>query len=135
MFLLLLWGENGRTSALGKLRITVGNDNWDELMYFDEFAVGTEFTAGPRQVTEAEVKTFTDLSLLQNRIFLDDAAAQAMGHPKRILPAPLLISLAMGLCQQRGLFDHMFDAAQGSREPKIAFVYRGLPKGVCCDSF
>ena len=85
----------------------MGNDIWGELMYFDEFAVGTEFTTGPRQVTEADVKTFTDLSLLQNRIFLDDAAAQAMGHPKRILPAPLLISLAMGLCQQRGLFDHM----------------------------
>jgi len=48
-----------------------------------------------------------DLSLLKNPIFMDDQAAQAVGHPQRILPAPLLISVAMGLCQQRGLFDHM----------------------------
>ena len=76
-------------------------------MYFDEFAVTAEFATGLRQITEADVKAFTDLSLLQNPIFLDDRAAQAMGHPKRILPAPLLISMAMGLCQQSGLFDHM----------------------------
>jgi len=60
-----------------------------------------------RQITEADVVTFLDLSLLKNPIFLDDKAAQSMGHPKRILPAPLLISVAMGLCQQRGLFDQM----------------------------
>jgi len=45
--------------------------------------------------------------LLKNPIFMDDQAARMVGHPKRILPAPLLISVAMGLCQQRGLFDHM----------------------------
>ncbi len=76
-------------------------------MYFEEFVVETEFATGLRQITEADVRTFLDLSLLKNPIFLDDQAAQAMGHPKRILPAPLLISMAMGLCQQRGLFDHM----------------------------
>lgn len=76
-------------------------------MYFEEFDVETEYATGLRQITEADVKTFLDLSLLKNPIFLDDHAAQAVGHPKRILPAPLLISLAMGLCQQRGLFDHM----------------------------
>jgi itaconyl-CoA hydratase len=76
-------------------------------MYFEEFAIKAEFATGLRQITEADVKAFTDLSLLQNPIFLDDRAAQAMGHPRRILPAPLLISMAMGLCQQRGLFDHM----------------------------
>ena len=76
-------------------------------MYFDEFVVGSEFTTGLRQITEADVESFLNLSLLKNPIFLDDRAAQTMGHPKRILPAPLLISMAMGLCQQRGLFDHM----------------------------
>ena len=76
-------------------------------MYFEEFVVEAEFATGLRQITEADVKTFTDLSLLQNPIFLDDRAAQAMGHPRRILTSPLLISMAMGLCQQRGLFDHM----------------------------
>jgi acyl dehydratase len=76
-------------------------------MYFEDFLVEAEFATGLRQITEVDVKTFTDLSLLQNPIFLDDRAAQAMGHPRRILPAPLLISMAMGLCQQRGLFDHM----------------------------
>ena len=76
-------------------------------MYFEEFAAGAEFTTGLRQITEADVVTFLELSLLKNPIFLDDRAAQSMGHPKRILPAPLLISVAMGLCQQRGLFDRM----------------------------
>src|SRR3989304_5543014 len=76
-------------------------------MYFDEFVVGSEFTTGLRQITEADVESFLNLSLLKNPIFLDDRAPQTMGHPKRILPAPLLISMAMGLCQQRGLFDHM----------------------------
>ena len=76
-------------------------------MYFEEFVAEAEFTTGLRQITEADVVTFLDLSLLKNPIFLDDGAAQSMGHPKRILPAPLLISVAMGLCQQRGLFDQM----------------------------
>ncbi|MFZ3114541.1 MAG: MaoC/PaaZ C-terminal domain-containing protein [Syntrophales bacterium] len=76
-------------------------------MYFEEFAAGAEFATGLRQITEADVVTFLNLSLLKNPIFLDDRAAQSMGHPKRILPAPLLISVAMGLCQQRGLFDQM----------------------------
>lgn len=76
-------------------------------MYFEEFVAGAEFATGLRQITEADVVTFLDLSLLKNPIFLDDRAAQSMGHPKRILPAPLLISVAMGLCQQRGLFDQM----------------------------
>ena len=72
-------------------------------MYFEEFAVDSEYTTSLRKVTEADVKAFLDLSLLKNPIFSYDQAAQAMGHPKRILPAPLLISLAMGLCQQQGL--------------------------------
>ena len=76
-------------------------------MYFEEFVLEDEFATGLRQIVDAEVVTFLDLSLLKNPIFMDDQAAQAVGHPKRILPAPLLISVAMGLCQQRGLFDHM----------------------------
>jgi acyl dehydratase len=76
-------------------------------MYLDEFVVGQEFATDLRQINEVDVVAFLDLSLLKNPIFMDDRTAQAMGHPRRILPAPLLISVAMGLCQQRGLFDHM----------------------------
>jgi itaconyl-CoA hydratase len=76
-------------------------------MYVEDFVVGSEFATGLRQINEADVVAFLDLSLLKNPIFMDDQVAQAMGHPRRILPAPLLISVAMGLCQQRGLFDHM----------------------------
>ena len=76
-------------------------------MYLEDFLVGAEFATDLRQINEADVVAFLDLSLLKNPIFLDDTIAQAMGHPRRILPAPLLISIAMGLCQQRGLFDHM----------------------------
>jgi acyl dehydratase len=76
-------------------------------MYFEEFVLGAEFATGLRQITAAEMAAFLDLSLLNNPIFMDDQAARTVGHPKRILPAPLLISVAMGLCQQRGLFDRM----------------------------
>lgn len=76
-------------------------------MYLEDFVVGDEFATDLRQIDEADVTAFLDLSLLKNPIFLDDRIAQAMGHPRRILPAPLLISIAMGLCQQRGIFDHM----------------------------
>lgn len=76
-------------------------------MYLEEFVINASFSTGPRQITEADLITFLDLSLLKNPIFVDDRAAQMAGHPWRILPAPLLISIAMGLCQQRGLFDHM----------------------------
>lgn len=76
-------------------------------MNLEDFVMGTELSTSLRQITEADVNTFLDLSLLKNPIFMDDQAAQQMGHPQRILPAPLLISVAMGLCQQRGLFDHM----------------------------
>jgi acyl dehydratase len=76
-------------------------------MFLEDFVVGSEFTTGLRQIGEADVVAFLDLSLLKNPIFMDDGIAQAMGHPRRILPAPLLISVAMGLCQQRGLFDRM----------------------------
>jgi acyl dehydratase len=75
--------------------------------------VGAEFATGLRQINDTEVTTFLDRSLLKNPIFMDDQAAQTVGHPKRILPAPLLISLAMGLCQQRGLFDHLVAVVSG----------------------
>ncbi len=76
-------------------------------MYFEEFAVDAEFSTGLRQITETDLKTFLDLSLLNVPIFLDDEAARKVGHLRRILPAPLLISIAMGLCRPRGLFDHL----------------------------
>ncbi|PIP08943.1 MAG: hypothetical protein COX51_01495 [Syntrophobacteraceae bacterium CG23_combo_of_CG06-09_8_20_14_all_50_8] len=60
-----------------------------ENMNLEGFVMGTEFSTSLRQIAEADVKTFLDLSLLKNPIFMDDQAAQQMGHPKRILPAPL----------------------------------------------
>ena len=62
-------------------------------MYFEEFVVGAEFTTGLRQIIEAEVTTFLDLSLLKNPISMDDQAARTVGHPKRLLPAPLFYDL------------------------------------------
>ncbi len=50
-------------------------------MYFEDFIVGSEFATGLRQITEADVKIFLDLSLLKTPIFFDDHVAQAVGHP------------------------------------------------------
>src|SRR3990170_6327612 len=109
-------------------------------MYFEEFVVETEFATGLRQITEADVRVFLDLSLLKNPIFLDYQAAQSMGHPKRILPAPLLISMAMGLCQQRGLFDHMvavleFDYVKFQKPSYMVYLVlrREQGKSLCRD--
>ncbi len=76
-------------------------------MFFEEFEKGQRLTTDTRVVTEVDVARFVELSGLDNPIFISDEGARRAGHPTRLVPGPLLLALAMGLCQQSGLFDHV----------------------------
>lgn len=81
-------------------------------MLFEEYEIGQKIQVGSHTVHEKEVDRFIDLVGLHNSIFMSDEGAQALGHPRRVVPGPLQFSIAMGLGQQAGLFDHMVIGAQ-----------------------
>ena len=76
-------------------------------MYYEEFIPQETLTTGRRQVTVSDLDAFLKLTGLENPIFLSNDGAAAAGHSGRIVPAPFQISIAMGLAQQAGLFDHV----------------------------
>lgn len=84
-------------------------------MYFEEFEPGRRIPVGTRSVSAEEVDRFVDLVGLDNPIFLSDEGAAEAGHPRRLVPGPLQLSLAMGMCQQAGLFDRVVAVAQFDR--------------------
>lgn len=73
-------------------------------MYFEDFEVGMSFTTGRRTVTDNDLDRFIALSGLDNPIFRRPVDPE--GSP-RLVPAPLQLSVAMGLAQQDGIFDHV----------------------------
>ncbi len=81
-------------------------------MFFEEFQIGDTIQVGSHTVENSEVDRFIDLIGLHNTIFLSDEGAQALGHPRRVVPGPFQFSLAMGLGQRAGLFEHMIIGAQ-----------------------
>lgn len=81
-------------------------------MYYEDFTLHETIQAGSRKITGEDVDRFVDLVRLHNRIFLSDEGAREMGHPARVVPGPFQFSLAMGLGQEAGLFDHMIIGAQ-----------------------
>ena len=81
-------------------------------MYFEEFELDGLIEVGTHTVLDSEVDRFIDLIGLHNTIFLSDEGAQALGHKRRVVPGPLQFSIAMGLGQRAGLFDHMVVGAQ-----------------------
>ena len=76
-------------------------------MYWEDFKPGEAVTTGTRQVTIQDLEDFTALSWLDNPLFTSDEGARAAGHAQRLVPAPLQLSIAMGLCQRAGLFDRV----------------------------
>jgi len=76
-------------------------------MYYEDFTLHETIEAGSREVTGADVDRFVDLMSLHNPLFLSDEGARERGHPARLVPGPFQFSLAMGLGQVAGLFDHM----------------------------
>ncbi len=84
-------------------------------MYFEEFEKDCRIEVGSRSVSAEEVDRFVELVGLTNPIFMSDEGAAAAGHPRRLVPGPFQLSLAMGMCQQAGLFDRVVAVAQFDR--------------------
>jgi acyl dehydratase len=76
-------------------------------MWFEDYAVGQQFTSGPREVTAADLADFTRLSGDDHPLHTD---ADLPGGP--ILQGPFGIAVAMGLLQGLGL----------SREPVVGLL-------------
>ncbi len=76
-------------------------------MYFEQFTPGQIITTAERRATAEDLDRFLELSGLTNPIFMSDQGARAAGHRRRLVPAPWQLSLAMGLCQGAGFFDHV----------------------------
>ena len=84
-------------------------------MYFEEFEENRRIRVGSRSVSAEETDRFIELVGLTNPIFMSDEGAAAAGHSRRLVPGPFQLSLAMGMCQQAGLFDRVVAVAQFDR--------------------
>ena len=76
-------------------------------MYYEDFELQKTLITGERQVTIEDVDLFLKLVGLENPIFTSDRGAVAAGYTGRIVPAPFQLSIAMGLAQKAGIFDHV----------------------------
>jgi len=81
-------------------------------MYFEDFKSGQVLTTKGRTVTASDLDQFIELSGLDNPIFRQSRPAGPGGTPTRLVPAPLQLSIAMGLGQQAGFFDHVIVVIQ-----------------------
>ena len=76
-------------------------------MYFEDFVVGKQTVTPERKITAINVDAFLDISGLHLPMFLSDEGAQRIGHEQRLVPGPMILSVAMGLAKETGLFDHV----------------------------
>ncbi|MFH0729468.1 MAG: MaoC/PaaZ C-terminal domain-containing protein [Pseudomonadota bacterium] len=76
-------------------------------MYFEEFEIGKKTVTPAKQITAEALDTFLDISGLHLPLFMNDEAAQGIGHKKRLTPGPMILSLTMGLVKETGWFDHI----------------------------
>lgn len=81
-------------------------------MYFEDFEAGHVLTTKGRTVTESDLNRFIELSGLDNPIFQKARTPHPDASPARLVPAPLQLSIAMGLAQQAGLFDRVIVVMQ-----------------------
>jgi acyl dehydratase len=76
-------------------------------MFYEDFVVGREFKTGARTITGTDVDLFASITWAANPLFLSDEHARQRGFPNRITPGALIISYAIGLLYQTGLFEHL----------------------------
>jgi acyl dehydratase len=77
------------------------------MFYFDNFKIGDKFTSRPRIVTSTDIDLFTGVTGAVNPLFLSDEEARRRGFEGRIAPGLLVLSIAVGLLYQLGLFDNI----------------------------
>lgn len=72
-------------------------------LYFEEFEEGRTFDCGGREVGDAEIVAFAELSGDRNPLHLDDEYARGSSFGGRVAHGALGIALATGLMAQAGL--------------------------------
>ncbi|MEM1545767.1 MAG: MaoC/PaaZ C-terminal domain-containing protein [Candidatus Methanomethylicia archaeon] len=77
------------------------------MFYFDDFKIGDKFTSRPRILTSTDIDLFTGITGAVNPLFLSDEVARKRGFEGRIAPGLLVLSVAVGLLYQLGLFDNI----------------------------
>ena len=77
------------------------------MFYFDDFKLGDRFISRSRIITSTDIDLFTGITGAVNPLFLSDNAARKRGFEGRIAPGLLVLSIAMGLLYQLGLFDNI----------------------------
>ncbi len=65
-----------------------------------------------RRIAETDLDAFLRISGLHLPLFESDAAARKIGHQRRLVPGPLILSVAMGLVREVGWFDHVVAVLQ-----------------------
>ena len=73
-------------------------------MYWEDFEIEKLMVTPSRTVGGEDLGLFIKLSGLDNPLF---TAGAEIGGGARIVPAPLQLSIGMGLCQKAGFFDHV----------------------------
>ena len=76
-------------------------------MYFEDFITGSSILTPERKITTGDLDAFIAISGLSLPMFMRDEDARAVGHPKRLIPGPMILSVAMGLVNKTGWFDHI----------------------------
>ena len=76
-------------------------------MYFEDFVAGKKAFTPERKITAKNLDAFLDICGLHLPMFMSDEGAQVMGHRQRLVPGPLILSMAMGLVKEIGWFDHV----------------------------
>ena len=76
-------------------------------MYFEEFVTGKQVVTPERKITDSNVDSFLDVSGLHLPMFMSDEGAQQIGHARRLVPGPMILSVAMGMARETGWFDHV----------------------------
>jgi len=77
-------------------------------MYFEDFVIGKQALTPERRIAVTHLDAFLDISGLHLPMFLSDEGAQRFGHEKRLVPGPMILSIAMGLANI--LFKHDTEA-------------------------
>ena len=79
----------------------------EKTVYFEEFDATQTMVTRSRVITGTDIDLFTSVTHAINPLFLSDDYARAAGQAARLTPAPLQLSLMIGLCYQAGFYDHL----------------------------
>ncbi|MCF8031556.1 MAG: MaoC family dehydratase [Desulfarculaceae bacterium] len=76
-------------------------------MYWQQFEPGLRRVSPEREITGEHIDGFVSSTGLELAMFTSDEGARAAGHDTRVVPGLMVLSVAMGLVQMTGMFDHV----------------------------